>query len=602
MKKPPLPPSPASLKDHYRLLRRLGAGTFGEVWLAEAPGGVQVAIKRIFRAVSHAEGQRELKVLELVKNLRHPFLLATQAYWQEEEQLCIVMELADGSLRDTFKQYRRQGKTGLPAELVLGYMVESAEALDFLHERQVMHRDIKPENLLHLHGHIKVADFGLARESDAAMQSAATFCGTASYMPPETWRNQLSVHGDQYSLALSYVELRTGTLPFRGKGLGDLMKAHTENAPDLSLLPSKERGVLRKALAKDPDARYPSCQEFTDDLIRAAQPSMDTGSRRSRQTRRVTEPSGRRGWLKGLAGLGLVVGGVGVWHYWPEPEVKPDPVPPPPVERGWLPVDFRTEDAAPVPGGRLYSTIYTERDGVRFTFKLIPRLSLPDGERNPFYMLDDKVTIRQFRAVADTEEYQRLLLQAEQKQLNRKDNDPVGGGWCCLAHKVSDDCPVHGVTLTEAVCFAACLRCRLPSVEQWDRAGGRYDAGKPLGPAVRPGGNPANSSGIGVGRLKVIQPPAAVRNDVSHYGCRNMAGNGFEWTRTLADPGGAGREVPLESPRAGEAVIMRGASWTREMQFLFEESPLKMRYFEALKDFTFRVTLDIPADVLRQPQ
>src|SRR6516164_5756783 len=69
------------LPNGYKLVERIGCGGFGEVWRAEAPGGFEVAVKVLFRSVDHEEGRRELQALEVIRRLRHPFLLATQAYW-----------------------------------------------------------------------------------------------------------------------------------------------------------------------------------------------------------------------------------------------------------------------------------------------------------------------------------------------------------------------------------------------------------------------------------------------------------------------------------------------------------------------------------------
>ena len=144
---------------------------------------------------------------DLIKLLRHPFLLQTQAYSQEDDRLFIVMELADKSLRDRLKECRAAGLQGIPVTELLTYFKESAEALDFLHEKHILHRDIKPENILLLQGHAKVADFGLAKGQQSHM-ATATGSGTPLYMAPEVWRNKLSAQSDQYSLALAYAELR----------------------------------------------------------------------------------------------------------------------------------------------------------------------------------------------------------------------------------------------------------------------------------------------------------------------------------------------------------------------------------------------------------
>ena len=113
----------------YELTERIRRGSFGEVWRAVAPGGVDVAIKIIFGSVAENQAQRELQSLELLKRLRHPFLIPVHAYWQLHDRLLIVMELADSSLQDLLEQSRQAGASGIPIDVLLQYFRESAEVM-----------------------------------------------------------------------------------------------------------------------------------------------------------------------------------------------------------------------------------------------------------------------------------------------------------------------------------------------------------------------------------------------------------------------------------------------------------------------------------------
>src|SRR6202011_1852973 len=129
----------------YRLLERLGGGGFGEVWKAEAPGGLLKAIKFVHGDLQTTddEGMRaeqELKALSRVKTVRHPYILSLEQFDIIEGRLIIVMELADRNLWDRFKECRAQGLPGIPRDELLSYMEESAEALDLMNQEfQLQH-------------------------------------------------------------------------------------------------------------------------------------------------------------------------------------------------------------------------------------------------------------------------------------------------------------------------------------------------------------------------------------------------------------------------------------------------------------------------------
>jgi hypothetical protein len=255
----------------YRPLKKLGKGSFGEIWRAEAPGGVEVAIKIIYGSIAREESRREREALELIKHLRHVYLLPVHAFWQMEDRLLIAMELADGSLRDRFEQCRQKGDRCLPLVELLGYFREAAEALDYLHGKHVLHRDIKPENILLLEGHAKLADFGMARVLEEGQRMVSSSgCGTPAYTAPEVfWKGQVGAWSDQYSLAAAYVELRLGRPLFPTKNWYNLMHDHLQRSPDLVPLLEPEQRVLRQALAKEPEQRFRNCQEFMRELLKA---------------------------------------------------------------------------------------------------------------------------------------------------------------------------------------------------------------------------------------------------------------------------------------------------------------------------------------------
>ncbi len=260
----------------YRLIEPLGRGGFGEVWKCEAPGGLFKAIKFVAGEQNALHGEsvpavEELKAIQHIKSLRHPFLLSMERVERIDDELVIVMELADKSLMDVFNEYQAAGATGIPREELLDYLREAADVLDLMNLRHgLQHLDIKPGNLFLVSNHVKVADFGLVRSlSDrSGAENGSLLSGglTALYAAPEMFDNTISPSCDQYSLAIVYQELLTGNRPFNGKNLRQLLMQHSTAEPDLSALPEGDRAAVGRALSKDARQRFPTCMAFVEAL------------------------------------------------------------------------------------------------------------------------------------------------------------------------------------------------------------------------------------------------------------------------------------------------------------------------------------------------
>jgi WD40 repeat protein len=311
----------------YRLEKLLGRGGFGEVWRALGPGGVAVALK--FVRLDGKAGAPELRSLEMMKGVRHGNLRSLFGVWQREPFVVLAMELADRSLLDRLRDAQAEGHQGIPLPELLEHLRDAARALDFLNEPRhsqegktglsIQHRDVKPHNLLLVGDTVKLADFGLARLLER-QTTGHTGAMTPAYAAPEFFKGQTTSQSDQYSLAVAYCQLRGGRLPFDGTP-ERMMMGHTQEPPDLGMLPEAERPAVSRALSKPPEERWPSCRAFVQGLAAAAQVPLPPGGDTTlaptppgRTIVRAAPPQRRRWpWLV-VAGvlLGALLVGVGL--------------------------------------------------------------------------------------------------------------------------------------------------------------------------------------------------------------------------------------------------------------------------------------------------
>jgi pimeloyl-ACP methyl ester carboxylesterase len=257
-----------ALHDRYRLERRLGAGGMAAVFLAtDQRHRRQVALKVLAPWLALQLGPERFEAeIRVTANLSHPHILPLFDSGVAEGVLYYVMPYVEGgSLRD-----RLQSGEALPREEALRIAGEIAAALDHAHARGVVHRDIKPENILLSKDATYVADFGIAiAPAEARYTSPGLPIGTPAYMSPEQIEPGRALDGraDVYALACVTYEMLAGEPPFPGRERSSLVAHLTEPVPPLAGripdFPPEADRVLARALAKQPDDRFPRATEFT---------------------------------------------------------------------------------------------------------------------------------------------------------------------------------------------------------------------------------------------------------------------------------------------------------------------------------------------------
>lgn len=254
--------------DRYKLIRVIGSGAMGVVYLAHDEGiDRYVAIKTIHNHLLHGEDgadwmARFRREVRAAGRCLHPNIVTIFEYGTHNNLPYIVMEYVQGrTLRDHLKEQR-------PMLLgnALTIIMQVLQGLSFAHANGVVHRDIKPGNIMLLSdGHVKVTDFGIARiEAVHNMTQAGMALGTPSYMSPEQYDgNEVDLRSDLFSVGVVLFELLTGVRPFSrgetGVFLNDLPRRATQLNPHL---PVELDVVFDTALAKMPDKRFQNARLF----------------------------------------------------------------------------------------------------------------------------------------------------------------------------------------------------------------------------------------------------------------------------------------------------------------------------------------------------
>ncbi|WP_148281388.1 serine/threonine-protein kinase [Tsukamurella sp. 1534] len=272
----------------YTVVRRLGSGGMGEVYLARHPRLPRLDAVKVLRAQPAPSTPETLARFHqeagILARLTHPNIVEVYDRGEADGRPWIAMEYVAGV---SAGEISRRGP--LPPAVALTVLRAVASALDYAWTRhRVVHRDVKPDNVLlvgdgHSIAQVKVADFGIAKTIDrpAGITAFGMTVGTVGYAAPEVLTAEGCDHrSDQYSLAATAHTLLTGAPPFRGARTAVLAAQLAEAIPPLPrTLPPRTAAVLHRGLAADPAARYPSSGALVADLVRALAPRPATPPR-----------------------------------------------------------------------------------------------------------------------------------------------------------------------------------------------------------------------------------------------------------------------------------------------------------------------------------
>lgn len=260
----------------YRLLRLIGTGGFGQVYLGEhtrdsTPAAVKILKTRLTRSEELKEFLNEARMFRL----NHPNIIRLLDFGIGADDVpYLAMDYAPyGTVRDQHPKGSR-----VPLKSILAYVMPVASALQYAHEHRLIHRDIKPENILIGPQHqIWLSDFGIvaAAHSSTSMQMERVV-GTWTYMAPEQIKGKPRPASDQYALGVVVYEWLCGKRPFTGT-ITEIVVQHMQVAPAplrtyLPGIPTAIEDVVLTALEKEPRNRFDSVQDFADAFRRACIP------------------------------------------------------------------------------------------------------------------------------------------------------------------------------------------------------------------------------------------------------------------------------------------------------------------------------------------
>jgi serine/threonine protein kinase len=259
----------------YTILRLLGSGGMGDVYLAQHPRLPRQDALKILPGGLTADNefrQRFNREADLAAQLWHPHIVGVHDRGEFEGQLWISMDYVDGT--DAGRLLRTRDQSGMPLADVVEIVSAVADALDYAHSRGMLHRDVKPANILLGNAggrgrRILLADFGIARQVGdiSGLTETNMAVGTVAYSAPEQLMgSEIDGRADEYALGCTAFQLLTGSVPFQQSNPAVVISLHLSSPPpavgDARPELAGLDAVIARAMAKSPGDRYASCSDF----------------------------------------------------------------------------------------------------------------------------------------------------------------------------------------------------------------------------------------------------------------------------------------------------------------------------------------------------
>ena len=219
---------PKSQKQTYKIIKKIGEGSFGVVYLAQyLKTSSLCVIKKIdFGGLTKEEIKESYNEVNILKKLDHPNIIKFIEVKPSKKNIEIITEYADKG--DLYNQLLIQKEKNIhfTEETIQDWLIQTCQALKYIHSKHIIHRDIKPHNIfLTKKGSIKLGDFGISKRLNNTLEKAKTFVGTAFYLPPEVINGKkYSYSADIWSLGVTFYQLMTFKPPFNGDSLPGLLK------------------------------------------------------------------------------------------------------------------------------------------------------------------------------------------------------------------------------------------------------------------------------------------------------------------------------------------------------------------------------------------